>query len=981
MKTTVLAWLILGCLTGGAFAASIVCSPEAPPDVKFAAQEIRRYVYLRTGKLLPVAATGSGIVLKLDPALAPQEYRLKTTAGTLAISGGSEIGVLYGTYAFVEKLGVRFYLHGDVIPDGQIPFRIPQLDETGKPLFETRGIQPFHDFAEGPDWWNQDDYLAYVSQLIKLRMNFLGLHCYPEGGVGPEPLVWIGAKRDLDEHGNVQFSYPSSWANTPRGTWGCTPTKTSDFAGGAALLFPADGYGNEVQAGLMPRPKTPEEANEVFNRTAAMLRRVFAHAKSLGVKTCIGTETPLTIPAAVQQQLKSRGGNPADPAAVRELYEGMFARIQRACPVDYYWLWTPEGWTWGGNDPKQFAATTRDIQAALEAIKSLGQPFTLATSGWVLGPQHDRAALDALLPKDAPMSCINREVGHAGVEPAFANIIGRPKWAIPWLENDPTLTQPQPWAARMRYDAADAKRLGCTGLLGIHWRTKAMMQNVAALAAAAWDQSWIPASYDATPVKPQTAGDGALDGQVAAFTAPVADTDETPVYQKVRFNLNGYRLTVPDGTYAVTLKFNEPHYGEAGKRVFGAMLQGQPVIDQLDIFAKAGKNHALDFTFTNIAVTNGALRIDFTRQIEFPCIAGIVIDGVTKAANQLAGQPFTRKINCGGEKFKDYEADRIASVGVMPGKNRAMPIDDFYADFARASFGENVAAAAGAIMAGIDGVKMPKVTDWKSGPGGIVANAAPWEQVRKQFEFVNSFAALRSQIRGAGNLDRFDYWLNTYRAAESIAQVGCLRGELDRAVGAMKSEPDATQKMKLAAEALAVRLNLARIWEKLLSFQTAATDTPGELGTLANLEMHSRRTLHLLDGHDQEIADALGTPLPAEATPSVNYGGAPRIIVPTVRTQIEPGEPLKLNVIVLDNQPAKSVALFWRSLGRGGYQKVNLTHVARALYAVALPANQEDFEYYITAQTATGEKLAWPATAPVQNQTVVTARVATPPGS
>ena len=111
-------------------------------------------------------------------------------------------------------------------------------------------------------------------------------------------------------------------------------------------------------------------------------------------------------------------------------------------------------------------------QAALDALNAMGKPFTLATSGWVLGPQNDRAALDKFLPKDSPMSTINRQVGHAPDEPGFANVSGRPKWVIPWLENDPNLTAPQPWAGRMRYDAADARRLGCTGLLGIHWRTQ-----------------------------------------------------------------------------------------------------------------------------------------------------------------------------------------------------------------------------------------------------------------------------------------------------------------------------------------------------------------------------------------------------------------------------------------------------------------------------------------------------------------------------
>jgi hypothetical protein len=48
----------------------------------------------------------------------------------------------------------------------------------------------------------------------------------------------------------------------------------------------------------------------------------------------------------------------------------------------------------------------------------------------------------------------------------------------------------QPWVGRMRYDAVDALRLGCTGLTGIHWRTRILAPNIAALAQAGWDQSW-----------------------------------------------------------------------------------------------------------------------------------------------------------------------------------------------------------------------------------------------------------------------------------------------------------------------------------------------------------------------------------------------------------------------------------------------------------------------------------------------------------
>ena len=177
-----------------------IVSPAKPSALEtLAAREVRRYFYLRTGQLLAIAnsdeaVSGDAIFVRKDPtrSLAPDEYVLETKGRTAYLLGGGDTGTLYAAYRFAERLGVRFYLHGDVIPDRKIPPAIPSLDEKGKPLFDIRGIQPFHDFPEGPDWWDRDDYLAYIAQLPKLRMNFLGLHNYPEGGVGPEPGVWIG---------------------------------------------------------------------------------------------------------------------------------------------------------------------------------------------------------------------------------------------------------------------------------------------------------------------------------------------------------------------------------------------------------------------------------------------------------------------------------------------------------------------------------------------------------------------------------------------------------------------------------------------------------------------------------------------------------------------------------------------------------------------------------------------------------------------
>lgn len=96
--------------------------------------------------------------------------------------------------------------------------------------------------------------------------------------------------------------------------------------------------------GQCPVPTTPEGCNAVFNRTGQMFDEAFSVARMLGVKTCIGTESPLTIPGAVKERLLAQHKDPSDPAVVRELYAGIFKRIAAAHPLDYYWVWTPERW-------------------------------------------------------------------------------------------------------------------------------------------------------------------------------------------------------------------------------------------------------------------------------------------------------------------------------------------------------------------------------------------------------------------------------------------------------------------------------------------------------------------------------------------------------------------------------------------------------------------------------------------------------------
>jgi hypothetical protein len=718
-----------------------------------------------------------------------------------------------------------------------------------------------------------------------------------------------------------------------------------------------------VEEGL-PFPQTNSGQTELFDRVGDLLGRTTRAAHEVGVKVCLGSEIPLVVPTWLEKRLKQMGRNPADPAVARDIYRGTFTWLSRVVKPDYYWMWTNEGWTWNGNTQEQFDAVATDFKAAIGAWNDLGKPFQLATCGWVLGPQQDRSAWSKLLPPGAPIACINRKLGHEPIEPTFSTVKGRPAWAIPWLENDPAMVACQPWVKRMRYDAADALRRGCTGLLGIHWRTSIMAANISALAQAGWDQSYAPASFYSKAAMANL-------GQKGQALQPVsgAKPGEEAIYQSLRWGMNGYPLEIPNGVYDITLKFCEIAYDKAGVRVFDVSIGDKKVIENLDIVkASGGKMHSHDVVIKAVKVTDGTLMLTFKASKDFPCLSGVEITGVSDATNRLAAQAYVRRINVGGGAAAGFETDSAQGEGPA-GRDRAMPVLDFYTDFARANFGSQVADEAGAILARVDGTL--NVSDWVNGPGNLKPVGAHWAEAKKAFAWVDDFAALRPQVTGKGELERFDQWLATFRATATMVEVGCLRWELDSAMSALSVVKDAAAKKEKAEAALAARVALAHGWEKLMGFEAQATITSGELGTIANLEQRTRLYSHFVDGHDAALAAALGTSLPSEAQPSTAYAGPARLTVLTRRDRVARGEALGVPVIALDKEPVKGVTVHVRPLGRGVWQTLPAIQLGRAVWRAGLPGAAEDYEYFLEAVTTDGKTLRWPASAPELAQTVV----------
>jgi hypothetical protein len=252
-------------------------------------------------------------------------------------------------------------------------------------------------------------------------------------------------------------------------------------------------------------------------------------------------------------------------------------------------------------------------------------------------------------------------------------------------------------------------------------------------------------------------------------------------------------------------------------------------------------------------------------------------------------------------------------------------------------------------------------------PGGIGTNGAPWDTARHDYDFVDELARLRPRIRGAGQQARFDKWVSYFEYLRAIAKVGCDCGEMDGVMRRLASitEPSA-QKAFARDTALPARIRLNEDWGRMMTLAIETAETWGGIGVVMGQEMMNRGECNLLERHDPALRAALGEDLPASALPWREYRGKPRLFAVTARSLADRGESLGLRIIALDNQPVSAVIVHHRLLGRGKWQATPATHLARAVYEAKLPPAQDDYEYYLTASTAGGAKLVWPASAPHQ---------------
>jgi len=95
----------------------------------------------------------------------------------------------------------------------------------------------------------------------------------------------------------------------------------------------------------------------------------------------------------------------------------------------------------------------------------------------------------------------------------------------------------------------------------------------------------------------------------------IQNTDNDDIYRSSLNRVALYKIRVKPGTYSLTLSFSENHYDNIGDRVFDIFIEGNQVVEGLDVFDNAGAFSLYTINFNNIEVLDGILDIHLSADI------------------------------------------------------------------------------------------------------------------------------------------------------------------------------------------------------------------------------------------------------------------------------------------------------------------------------------------------------------------------------
>lgn len=209
----------------------VVIGPDAPRLEKFAAKELGAQVQqlfgaqVNVSTQLPAEAADYLILVGSPqtnpsvkafaganwPKLTDQGHLLRSVDknGTKALlaGGGSPVATLWAVYELGHRFGIRYLLHGDVLPAERPALKLTGIDVVMEPALRLRTWRTINDFPIGPESWGLADQKKLLHQLAKLKFNRIMLAMYPwqpfvdfefKGVKKQTAMLWYGWRYPVD---------------------------------------------------------------------------------------------------------------------------------------------------------------------------------------------------------------------------------------------------------------------------------------------------------------------------------------------------------------------------------------------------------------------------------------------------------------------------------------------------------------------------------------------------------------------------------------------------------------------------------------------------------------------------------------------------------------------------------------------------------------------------------------------------------------
>ncbi|PSR55472.1 hypothetical protein AHMF7605_19150 [Adhaeribacter arboris] len=158
-----------------------------------------------------------------------------------------------------------------------------------------------------------------------------------------------------------------------------------------------------------------------------------------------------------------------------------------------------------------------------------------------------------------------------------------------------------------------------------------------------------------------------IPGEVSAVSFGMTGVPVPDLYHERRFGVNlGYKIPIAAGKYTVKLHMVENFHTAANNRVFDVAIEGNNVIDDLDLYVAGGNKNKVIVTRTfDVDVTDDALNIDFAASKDKAIINAIeILPAAVNTPPVFASSSYS------------FNKDENASVGTEVGTVSATDADN-----------------------------------------------------------------------------------------------------------------------------------------------------------------------------------------------------------------------------------------------------------------------------------------------------------------